>query len=1309
MLAKNSITFGSATTVEGITISVKLCRKLFFIMIVLVSTLYPQMSVATDFSPVLVTQSKSAVTGIYNQRDIIRTSTGRLYYVLGNKNILTTGWLEVFASENGEAWSKTGTVNEWLDAADISVAIDSKNVIHIITYDWDKRPFYLTFNTLDSPSGDHSWKEYEVLEKNKSSSIHNCSIAVDANDNPHIVYRLYESYKGKNYLTLHYANKMNGVWHRTALWPKEKKAGFYGSFDVAVGPDNIPYILMGNKVLQGNANNPNSFEEKDLGSIYGYGLLIHQNGDIRVALSNNSTYAHYVHDHTQPWSSGWTLYDSGKPPRGSLVTLVDDVPYLLYLENSGLWLQKNFETPVLLGAQPPDTAWATVFAKGHFYNNHFPGIIDFGIKSYDSYWYGKVQNSVQASFSASPQTGIPHLTVYFTDNSIIPQDRTIVSWQWDFDSDGIIDSTMQNPSFIYTKAGKYTVSLTVTDSLGGTNTRTCTNCVEVRGIQDADRDGVVDAEDNCPSMFNPAQVDLDKDGIGDECDNSVDLMFQSLYSKGLKTSLSDEKNSQDVTAYMEDNLTDTAFPVQKATRTEDVMSFRLDVDANKLANAVLNVHVNEIFGTQFPLVTVSNYNADGVSVETFLGLNGNIHPGWNYINVTPLLSQMGGFGFIKFRISTYKTGFSVSEGYFIIDTDNLEIRVDPPSLDFGSVEVGDILTLNLTVWNSGLPTLVIQELFSPSTPFSVRSDTCSGVCISEPCSITVQFAPVTPGLFNDSFTILSNDADTPNMRVNLTGTAKEPSNILTGKVTDSLTALPIPEVTVTVTDIFGIHTAVTDSLGTYTITGLGKGSYTAKFTQSGYVENILNGIIAAGQNILHVGLSPLLATLTGIVSDGTTGMPLAGVTVAVTDAAGRISSATSAANGSYVLSELSPGSFMASFEKPGYVKGTSSGTLTFGETQMLNISLAPLPPLVVTITSPPDGAVVNSSWLTVSGMVTNNANVSVNGTQASVADGLFSVLIPLNEGVNIITVTATDTYGQTASHSITVTLSGLLDDEEIFVTPMTLDFGTVTVGAVRSLTLIISNIGTANLSINGISASPPFMVSEDDECSWQILPSSSSCSVGIKFVPALEGDFSGILQIPSSDADRSIVTVNLSGTANLSPGGYLLPDTGQTDCFDSSGNIIACSPALGQDGSYMIVPLAYTENNPLTVTDKNTGLMWQREDDGTARTWNDAGDYCEALDLDGYSDWRLPTYFELLTIVDYGRSNPSIDLLVFPNTNSSSYWSSETDGGGAKAISFDYGESSTFEQSSMKSVRCVRGIKAIICKFLALRMRLTRE
>lgn len=46
---------------------------------------------------------------------------------------------------------------------------------------------------------------------------------------------------------------------------------------------------------------------------------------------------------------------------------------------------------------------------------------------------------------------------------------------------------------------------------------------------DTDSDGVLDADDNCPGMHNPDQLDTDGDGIGNKCDYTCDIYVPDAY------------------------------------------------------------------------------------------------------------------------------------------------------------------------------------------------------------------------------------------------------------------------------------------------------------------------------------------------------------------------------------------------------------------------------------------------------------------------------------------------------------------------------------------------------------------------------------------------------------------------------------------------------------------------------------------------------------------------------------------------------------------------------------------------------------
>ena len=132
------------------------------------------------------------------------------------------------------------------------------------------------------------------------------------------------------------------------------------------------------------------------------------------------------------------------------------------------------------------------------------------------------------------------------------------------------------------------------------------------------------------------------------------------------------------------------------------------------------------------------------------------------------------------------------------------------------------------------------------------------------------------------------------------------------------------------------------------------------------------------------------------------------------------------------------------------------------------------------------------------------------------------------------------------------------------------------------------------------------------------------------------------------------------------------------------------------------------KNGDEIVTDKNSNLIWQKNH--TMLTWKEALDYCENLEYAGYCDWRLPNRNELLSLIDYDKTEP---MSSFPDMIPEIFWSSTTDlmfspancadedencGPGyydnyAFCVDFKYGYSSYFTlryKSDTNYVKCVR-------------------
>jgi hypothetical protein len=118
---------------------------------------------------------------------------------------------------------------------------------------------------------------------------------------------------------------------------------------------------------------------------------------------------------------------------------------------------------------------------------------------------------------------------------------------------------------------------------------------------------------------------------------------------------------------------------------------------------------------------------------------------------------------------------------------------------------------------------------------------------------------------------------------------------------------------------------------------------------------------------------------------------------------------------------------------------------------------------------------------------------------------------------------------------------------------------------------------------------------------------------------------------------------------------------------------------------YTLTPSA----TPPTTLDTATGLTWESSPPPTAQTWAQASSRCVALG----AGWRLPSIWELETIVDEGKQNPAIDTTAFPGAQKLLYWSATAYGpsaGSHMGVYFDKGNAGTYGDGQTAFSRCVK-------------------
>lgn len=99
--------------------------------------------------------------------------------------------------------------------------------------------------------------------------------------------------------------------------------------------------------------------------------------------------------------------------------------------------------------------------------------------------------------------------------------------------------------------------------------------------------------------------------------------------------------------------------------------------------------------------------------------------------------------------------------------------------------------------------------------------------------------------------------------------------------------------------------------------------------------------------------------------------------------------------------------------------------------------------------------------------------------------------------------------------------------------------------------------------------------------------------------------------------------------------------------------------------------IPFISDGKTLVRDKATGLIWPAD-------WDNMGDYyglegaydntfqlwlpeVNGLNYGGFSDWRIPNVFELMSLIECGGAGLWIDTDIFDNVDIYKYWTGTTD------------------------------------------------
>jgi hypothetical protein len=415
------------------------------------------------------------------------------------------------------------------------------------------------------------------------------------------------------------------------------------------------------------------------------------------------------------------------------------------------------------------------------------------------------------------------------------------------------------------------------------------------------------------------------------------------------------------------------------------------------------------------------------------------------------------------------------------------------SVSFGNVATGSSSSESVVLTNSGSANVTIKSIAISGGSFSVKSGAAVILAPGQTTTIVVMFTPSGAGSNQGTLTI-SSDASDASMNIMLTGMGVA----ATSKLSPSSTTLTFGNVTVgsasTMPVVITDEGTATVTLGNASISGAGfsvAASSNAPLSPNGTVTYTVKfdpTVTGASQGTLTIN------------SDATNN-PVA-ITVTGTGVAAPSSNLTTPTT-SLAFGNVTVGA-------------PSTKTVTLTDSGTANVAIS-------AVTATGTGFSASASSTGVSPNKTVTISVTFNPSKAGGVQGTLSISSNATNSVVQIPLSAT---GVAPSNPATQSESTLTS------TLQSVGFGSVTVGSLVTQSVVLTDSGTANVTISNVSTKGNGFSSSGG--TGVTLTPKGTVTISVSFNPASAAAAQGTLTI-SSNASNSALTIPLTGTGAAPP------------------------------------------------------------------------------------------------------------------------------------------------------------------------------